>query len=163
MTRSTMPICFAVALLACWSAQAMAQTLRTFEALGIPQTDQDAAELLGPAGQPIAPGLPDSDSEMIPDTEAYEYGEELLRGPVHEAFAEQYNQEPVEGLIVNREPPPDVPEIPPELKPEGDNIEWISGYWFWDDDRDDFIWVSGVWRHIPPGQRWVPGYWAELE
>jgi len=97
-----------------------------------------------------------------PETNIFDYGEELLRGPVHEAFAEQYNQEAVEGIVVDRAPPPLVPEIPPDVKPEGENIEWVSGYWFWDEDRRDFIWISGVWRQMPPGQRWVPGYWADL-
>ena len=36
---------------------------------------------------------------------------------------------------------------------------WIPGYWFWDEDRDDYVWVSGVWRRSPPDRRWVPGYW----
>src|SRR6185503_12661656 len=24
------------------------------------------------------------------------------------------------------------------------------------------IWISGVWRKMPPGQRWVPGYWEKV-
>jgi hypothetical protein len=91
------------------------------------------------------------------------YGEELLRGPVHEAFAEQYNQDPIAGVTIDRAPPPPVNEIPPEIRPEGDNVQWLSGYWFWDDDRSDFLWISGTWRVIPPGQRWLPGYWAESD
>lgn len=91
--------------------------------------------------------------------EAYDYGEELLRGPVHEAFAEQYNSEETEPLVVDRAPPAAIPEVPPQLKPTGERIEWIPGYWFWDDDRNDYIWISGIWRNIPPGLRWVPGYW----
>jgi hypothetical protein len=98
---------------------------------------------------------------MIPD-DFDAYGEALLRGPVHEAFAEQYNQYPVEGVIVDRAPPPLINEIPPDIRPEGDNIQWLSGYWFWDDERADFLWISGTWRVIPPGQRWLPGYWAEI-
>ncbi|MEZ6062059.1 MAG: hypothetical protein R3C19_17095 [Planctomycetaceae bacterium] len=162
MIRTQIPQCLGVTLLMLLPAPAMAQTLQIFEAHGIPLDEaQSGVDFPADAGLPIGSELPETD--LPPDAEAYDYGEELLRGPVHEAFAEQYNQEPVEGLIVDREPPPNVPEVPPELKPEGSNIEWISGYWFWDDDRDDFIWVSGVWRHIPPGQRWVPGYWAELD
>ncbi len=30
-----------------------------------------------------------------------------------------------------------------------------------DDDRDDFIWVSGIWRSLPPDRQWIPGYWAQ--
>lgn len=91
------------------------------------------------------------------------YGEELLRGPVHEAFAEQYNQDPIAGVTIDRAPPPPVNEIPPEIRPEGDNVQWLSGYWFWDDTRGDFLWISGTWRVIPPGHRWLPGYYAEFE
>ena len=39
---------------------------------------------------------------------------------------------------------------------------WIPGYWAWDDDRSDFLWISGVLRNAPPGQTWVPGYWSEV-
>ena len=83
----------------------------------------------------------------------------LTRGPVHEAFAEQVNPNPEPGLTTDKEPPPDVNELPPDVKPEGDDVAWIPGYWFWDDDRKDYVWVSGLWRRIPPGRRWVPGYW----
>jgi hypothetical protein len=44
-----------------------------------------------------------------------------------------------------------------------DGAIWIPGYWIWDDDRDDFVWVTGVARVPPPGQRWVPGYFAEAD
>jgi hypothetical protein len=49
--------------------------------------------------------------------------------------------------------------VPPEQKPEGSNVEWIPGYWAWEDERNDFLWVSGIWRAVPPGRQWVPGYW----
>src|SRR5262249_43813115 len=45
--------------------------------------------------------------------------------------------------------------------PEGDNVEWIPGYWSWDADRKDYIWVSGTWRDAPQGRKWVPGYWTQ--
>ncbi len=82
-------------------------------------------------------------------------------GPVHEAFAEQTSPEAEPGITVSKPPPEPVNEVPPEMKPEGDDVVWIPGYWFWDDDRSDYLWVSGVWRRIPPGRRWVPGYWQE--
>ena len=86
----------------------------------------------------------------------------LTRGPVHEAFADPYAQDPENAVVVSREPPEPIDEIPPEYMPEGDNVEWMPGYWGWDDDRDDFIWISGVWRDIPPGQRWMPGAWEQV-
>ena len=88
--------------------------------------------------------------------------ETLTRGPLHEAFAEPIVADPVPGLIVNREPPADINEMAPEFRPEvpdGDDAIWISGYWGWDERREDFIWVSGVYRIPPDGLQWVPGYW----
>ncbi len=86
----------------------------------------------------------------------------LTRGPVHEAFAAVVTGRPEPGLIVTKAPPPAIEELPPEKQLEGDNVTWISGYWAWDDDMNDFLWVSGVWRNIPPGREWVPGYWNDL-
>ena len=40
-------------------------------------------------------------------------------------------------------------------------MAWIPGYWAWDDERNDFLWVSGIWRALPPGRQWVPGYWGQ--
>ena len=89
--------------------------------------------------------------------------ETLVRGPVHEAFAQPFGQDPTPGAVVPKSPPEPVDEMPPEVMPEGENVEWIPGYWAWDDQRNDFVWVSGLWRAIPPGQRWVPGYWIYYE
>jgi hypothetical protein len=47
--------------------------------------------------------------------------------------------------------------------PEGPNVEWIPGYWQWEADNNQFIWVSGVYRDVPPGQRWVQGYWTQTD
>lgn len=116
--------------------------------------------VLAQSGVPQSQGV---NLEALDASATDSYGEELLRGPVHEAFAEQYSQDPIDGVVIDREPPPPVNEIPPEVRPEGDNVEWLSGYWFWDDDRSDFLWISGTWRVIPPGQRWLPGYWAESD
>lgn len=89
--------------------------------------------------------------------------ETLTRGPLHEAFAEQLNFNAQAGLTVPKSPPEPVDEVPPDVQPDGNNVQWIPGYWAWEDDRDDFIWVSGVWRDIPPDRQWVPGYWAEVD
>ena len=35
-------------------------------------------------------------------------------------------------------------------------MAWIPGYWAWDDERNDFLWISGIWRALPPGRQWVP-------
>ena len=86
----------------------------------------------------------------------------LTRGPVHEAFAEASMTGATAGVVISQLPYEPIAELPPDQRPEGDNIAWIPGYWSWDDDRSDYIWVSGVWRDIPPGRQWVPGYWATV-
>ena len=87
--------------------------------------------------------------------------EVLTRGPVHEAFAETVTFDPEPGIVVPKAPPEAIEELPPEQRPEGDNVAWIPGYWAWDDERSDFLWVSGIWRNLPPGRQWVPGYWGQ--
>ncbi|MFN5707658.1 MAG: hypothetical protein ACK48X_06330, partial [Planctomycetota bacterium] len=87
----------------------------------------------------------------------------VTKGPLHEAFAELPQDNPAPNPLVTRQPPEPVKELPPKYQPEGENVEWIPGYWAWDEDRADFLWISGIWRDIPPGQRWVPGYWNEEE
>ena len=84
----------------------------------------------------------------------------LTRGPVHEAFAETVTFDPEPGIVVPKAPPAAIEELPPDQKPEGANVAWVPGYWGWDDERSDFLWVSGIWRDLPPGRQWVPGYWG---
>jgi WXXGXW repeat (2 copies) len=88
--------------------------------------------------------------------------EVLAQGPIHEAFAQPVLYEPKPGAVIVKPPPAAINELPPDQKPEGANVQWIPGYWSWDDDRNDYIWVSGVWRAIPPGRQWNPGYWNQL-
>jgi WXXGXW repeat (2 copies) len=89
--------------------------------------------------------------------------EVLARGPVHEAYAEPSEREPAPTPIIPKEPPKPVEEVPPDQKPEGDNVQWMPGYWGWDEDKKDFIWVSGFWRNVPPGRTWVPGSWRKAQ
>ena len=86
----------------------------------------------------------------------------MMRGPVHEAFAEQFSADSSPSDVVNKEAPAPIDEQPPNFKPEGDNIEWISGYWGWDVESDDYVWVTGIWRNVPPHQQWIPGYWSQV-
>jgi hypothetical protein len=85
--------------------------------------------------------------------------EVLTRGPVHEAFAVPVVNDPRPGLVAPRTPPEAIEEMPPDQKPAGQASLWIPGYWSWDQDRADFIWISGIWREPPPGRQWAPGYW----
>jgi len=106
------------------------------------------------AGLPPAPGAAEN---------AAATGVQVMtRGPIHEAFAEPVNTGSVRPLVVPKKPPPAIEETPPDVKPAGEDAAWISGYWGWDGDRKDFVWVSGVWRVSPPGQRWIPGCWTEV-
>jgi hypothetical protein len=85
------------------------------------------------------------------------------RGPVHEAFAEPILYDPEPGFLIGYRPPEPLDEVPPPIYPvSSGQVTWIPGYWAWDDDRDNFLWVSGIWRNIPPGRQFVPGYWLEL-
>ncbi|MCY2929564.1 MAG: hypothetical protein NTV86_08740 [Planctomycetota bacterium] len=97
-----------------------------------------------------------------PPTPNQEQIEVLTRGPVHEAFAEPVTLEVQAGLIVPNQPPANIEEIPPVDRPAGDHFVWVPGYWSWDSDRSDYIWVSACWRVGPPNTYWVPGYWAPV-
>jgi hypothetical protein len=87
--------------------------------------------------------------------------ETLTRGPVHEAFAAPAEIDPTPGEIVAKQPPPDIDEVPPDFRPEG--AIWINGYWEWEPETKDYIWISGMWRVPPPDMRWVPPYWTETD
>jgi len=94
------------------------------------------------------------------DTAIDDQGAQVLtRGPVHEAFAGIVSYNPEPGVIVEKAPPEAIDELPPEIRPAGDNISWIPGYWAWDDERSDYLWISGTWRALPPGRQWTTGYW----
>ena len=84
-------------------------------------------------------------------------------GLVHEAYASPTVFAAQAGAPVPKEPPQAIEELPPEQKPEGDNVQWINGYFAYDDQKGDFYWVSGIWRIPPDGYRWVPGYWSQVE
>ena len=73
------------------------------------------------------PTAPSDDEVSEDDIEA------LARGPVHEAFASQVNNDPQAGMIVNEAPPESIDEVPPDYKPDGDNVVWIPGYWGFED------------------------------
>ncbi len=89
--------------------------------------------------------------------------EVLTRGPIHEAFAETVVFDPQPGITVPQAPPELIEEIQPDQRPAGDNVAWIPGYWGWDEEQNDYLWISGVWRKLPPGREWVPGYWSKVD
>ncbi len=78
---------------------------------------------------------------------------------VHEAyFPSQRSAIPLE--VILKDPPTPIQEImPPQYESD---LQWIPGYWMWSAGRNDFVWVSGVWRRPPPGQIWIPGDWKRF-
>jgi hypothetical protein len=98
---------------------------------------------------------------QAPPIPSAEQPEVLTRGPVNEAFAHPVNLEDQTGLLAPTEPPANIEEVPPAVRPAGEQFEWVPGYWAWDSDRKGYIWVSGCWRAVPPSMYWVPGYWAK--
>ncbi len=97
------------------------------------------------------------------DEPATEGVEVLARGPVHEAFAAPAQARPLPSHVAPNKPPDPIEEVPPDEKPAGDHVIWIPGYWAWDDESKDFLWVSGFWRVPPPDRQWVPGNWQQVE
>jgi len=108
-----------------------------------------------PADSPSMPPGQDSSSAALPAGM-----EPLVRGPVHEGFAEMLRLTPQPIPPVAGEPPQPINESPADVRPDNPNAEWLPGYWGWDGEGKRFIWISGSWRVPPPGTRWVPGYWA---
>ncbi|MDG2014419.1 MAG: YXWGXW repeat-containing protein [Pirellulaceae bacterium] len=115
--------------------------------LSTPQTEP---AFLAPAEDRAIPGNPDADE--------YEF---IMRGPLHEAFAQAWQADPLEPPVIAERPPERITEIPPDVKPEGANVQWIPGYWVWDDQETRFLWISGLWRDVPVRQVWQPGNWFE--
>lgn len=88
---------------------------------------------------------------------------EVLDGaPLHEAFARPLVLE-AEAIVIDRKPPEPIEELPPEERPDGKNVHWLPGYWNFDEERNDFVWISGLWRDFPPGRTWVPGEWQPVD
>jgi hypothetical protein len=87
----------------------------------------------------------------------------LARGVVHEAYAQPVDYQPQPAPVVPNKPPDPLDELPPKQKPEGADVQWLPGYWAWDEEGPDYVWVSGCWRNAPPDRQWVPGAWQEVE
>ena len=107
-----------------------------------------------PLPAPAQPAQPAADPNAGMDVQA--------RGPVHEAYADT-SAASTETPAVDKMPPDGIDELPPDHKPDGTNVQWIPGYWHWDEDRKDFTWISGFWRSVPPGRVWVPGSWRGVQ
>src|SRR5262245_37312443 len=95
--------------------------------------------------------------------DAKEAVEVQTRGPLHEAFAQPFGVRAEPGPLVPKAPPPPLAEDPPEKRPDVDSAQWIPGYWAWDAERKDHLWVSGVYRVPPQNRKFIPGYWQQTD
>lgn len=112
--------------------------------------------------QPLPP-LPPPD-ETPNKIESKQPGVKIAeKGPIHEAFAQPGAEVRGKDMTAPKAPPAPITEVPPESKPEGANVKWIPGYWQWDENKNDFIWVSGFYRNVPPNRAWEPGKWTEKD
>jgi len=111
----------------------------------------------------LAVQAPADEDRPPPPPTAPEGVEVQTRGQVHEAYAEAPEGRGEPSPVINKQPPDPVDEQPPDQKPEGDNVVWLPGYWSWNDDAKDFVWISGFWRNVPPDRTWVPGTWHQVE
>jgi hypothetical protein len=107
------------------------------------------------------PALAQDAPPAVPAEELPTGSEVLAGGPVHEAFAKPVSMDPQAPIMVPRQPPENLQEVPPAEQPVGAGIVWVPGYWAWDASRNDYIWVSGCWRNAPPSTYWVPGHWLQ--
>jgi len=114
-------------------------------------------------GFSVNPAASQEDPSDIYESDITEEMEVLETGPVHEAYAGTSTPDTEPGIVVSKSPPDPINEVPPDQEDLDEDAQWISGYWAWDDDRNDFIWISGTWRVPPPGREWVPGHWTEVE
>jgi len=117
-----------------------------------------AASLLGLTAWGAAQDRAAPQRDQFQQTQGVEV---LTHGQIHEAYARPTDPHARPQPVVPRQPPDPLPELPPDARPEGNNVVWIPGYWGWDDDSQNFLWVSGFWRNEPPNQRWVTGYWQQ--
>jgi hypothetical protein len=109
------------------------------------------APVFGQGQAPVQPSTSPPASDVI---------EPLLRGPLHEGFAEAVQLTPQPTRPVPGQPPEAINEAPADIRPDNPDAEWVPGYWGWNPEGKQFIWVSGTWRVPPPGSRWIPGYWT---
>jgi len=75
---------------------------------------------------------------------------------VHEAL--QASEGGTEAQRLSKAPPAPAIERPNDDRPDSRAV-WVPGYWAWDVDRNDFVWVSGLWSIPPRGTIWVGGRW----
>lgn len=166
MTRRSIAAFVSALLLACTVAQGQVPESTS------PTIVETVPELPAEAANPADLTVANPGAESEPNVAAVELSEEQLReiegepierGPIHEAFADPLQLTPTPNPVHDVPPPPPVTEIPPAKDPTAGDLDWIPGYWSWDKERADYIWISGVWRKAPHGRRWLAGKWIETD
>lgn len=71
----------------------------------------------------------------------------FLEGPIHESYITRTSDNVILEATPQQPPDPLIERSPRQVDIQA---EWIPGYWAWDKNNTDFIWVSGVWRRPPP-------------
>lgn len=140
----------------------------TTQDLNTPAATQATTPEAIPNASQITPGLANKADLQTPAEQdqqpADEEGMEIYtRGPLHEAFATPSETVNPASPVIATQPPELINEVPPEQMPEGTNVVWIPGYWAFDQDLNDYLWISGIWRDVPDGRKWVPGYWTQVD
>lgn len=79
---------------------------------------------------------------------------------IHEGFLTKVSADILLDAYPTRPPNPINERIP---RQSDSNTTWLAGYWAWNDQKDDFIWISGVWRRPPPSHQWIAGFWSQFE
>lgn len=119
-----------------------------------PTAPSAAAQPILPSDTSTPPGSPPIPSQEQPEI--------LTRGPVNEAFAQPVAMQNQPDVVASEPPPANIVETPPSDRPADGGCIWAPGYWSWDAERSNYIWVSGCWRLAPPKMTWVPGYWTRV-
>lgn len=83
-----------------------------------------------------------------------------LDGPVHEAFITPSTDTGAILRAVPQQPPAPLNEQSP-LKCASEAV-WVPGYWSWNEELNDYIWISGTWRIAPPNLVWISGQWKQF-
>jgi hypothetical protein len=104
-----------------------------------------------PEPQPPALDGPTTGAEALPPADAPR--------TVPSAAAPAPGDPAVAGRVyAPKAPPSPIIERPSGVRPDR-NARWIAGYWDWDTERDEYVWVGGSWQIPPAGSIWVAGRW----
>lgn len=88
----------------------------------------------------------------------------LLRGTIHEAFAQPIVSSNTLQAVTDIAPPqPLQQQVSAAASGAARGMAFIDGYWSFNSVDGKYEWVSGILRRSPPGHHWMPGQWVKLE